>query len=136
MVAKKWGALFGAPLFFLAGPLLRNYETPEKHLIETMAGGVAAFDYDGDGLVDLFFTNGAPQPSLRKTIPQDCNTLYRNTGAKFVEVKTNLCGTGYDIGAAAADYDHDGRTDLFVVGVRSSSFLMAELAGRAGRPRS
>ena len=113
--------LFAAPLLFLAGPLLRNYETPEKHLIETMAGGVAAFDYDGDGLVDLFFTNGAPQPSLRKTIPQDCNTLYRNTGAKFVEVKTNLCGTGYDIGVAAADYDHDGRTDLFVAGVASSS---------------
>ncbi len=115
------GLLLGAPLLFLAGPILRNYETPEKHLIETMAGGVAAFDYDGDGLVDLFFTNGAPQPSLRKTIPQDCNTLYRNTGSRFVEVESNLCGTGYDIGVAAADYDRDGRTDLFVAGVRSST---------------
>ncbi len=113
--------LLAAPLLFLTGPILRNHETPEKHLIETMAGGVAAFDYDGDGLVDLFFTNGAPQPSLRKSTPQDCNTLYRNTGTRFVEVKTNLCGTGYDIGVAAADYDHDGRIDLFVAGVRSST---------------
>ena len=105
----------------LTGPVLRNYETPEKHLIETMAGGVAAFDYDGDGRVDLFFTNGAPQPNLRKVTPRDCNTLYRNTGTSFVEVKADLCGTGYDIGAAAADYDQDGRVDLFVAGVRSSA---------------
>ncbi len=107
--------------FILVGPGLRNYETPEKHLIETMAGGVAAFDYDGDGRVDLFFTNGAPQPSLRKVLPRDCNMLYRNTGTGFVPVKSNLCGTGYDIGVAAADYDRDGRTDLFVAGVRSSA---------------
>ena len=110
----------GAGPLVLVGPQLRNYETPEKHLIETMAGGVAAFDFDNDGRVDLFFTNGAPQPSLRKVIPRDCNTLYRNTGTAFVEVKSNLCGTGYDIGVAAADYDGDGRTDLFVAGVRSS----------------
>ncbi len=121
MLVNKAGAFFGALLLSLFGPVLRNYETPEKHLIETMAGGVAAFDYDGDGLVDLFFTNGAPQPSLRKVIPQDCNSLYRNSGSGFVKVQSSLCGSGYDIAAAAADYDHDGRIDLFVAGVQSST---------------
>src|SRR5262245_56570489 len=45
---------------------LENSPTSRKHLPETMAGGVAAFDYDGDGLTDLFFTNGANLPSLVK----------------------------------------------------------------------
>lgn len=122
MSLLRWALFFAAsPALQLTGPVLRNHETAEKHLIETMAGGVAAFDYDGDGLVDLFFTNGAPQPSLRKKIPEDCNTLYRNTGTEFVLVKSNLCGTGYDVGAAAGDYDGDGRVDLFVAGVRSSA---------------
>ena len=39
--------------------VLQNNSTPRKHMIETMAGGVAAFDYNNDGKVDIFFTNGA-----------------------------------------------------------------------------
>ena len=50
--------------------ILHNCPTPQKHMIETMAGGVAAFDYDGDGRPDIFFTNGAALPSLDKTGPQ------------------------------------------------------------------
>ena len=48
---------------------LLNSATPEKHQIESMPGGVAVLDYDGDGRPDLFFANGAEQPSLRKTTP-------------------------------------------------------------------
>ena len=59
---------------------LRNSATAEKHQIETMPGGVAAFDYDGDGLLDLFFTNGAPQPALDKPDAAWWNRLYRNRG--------------------------------------------------------
>ena len=104
--------------------VLKNHPTPEKYLIETMAGGVAAFDYNNDGLVDIFFTNGAALPSLEKT-PQDYhNRLYRNDGTmKFSEVTApaGLQGAGYSIGAAAADYDNDGNIDLFVAGLPVNS---------------
>ncbi len=100
--------------------LLRNGATPEKHQIETMAGGVALFDYDGDGLLDVFFTNGAPQPSLAKDDPRWWNRLYRNRGNgvfQDVTAKAGVRGEGFSMGAAVADFDNDGRPDLFVAGV-------------------
>lgn len=115
-------------LFLLAAApfphTLNNYETAEKHQIETMPGGVAVLDFDGDGWEDIFFTNGAPQPTLAKGVPGDCNRLYRNLGnGTFADVtaRSGLCGTGYDIGAAVGDFDNDGRPDVFVAGVRESA---------------
>ena len=99
---------------------VENSATPEKHLIETMTGGVAAFDYDGDGLTDIFFANGASLPSLQKTSPKYWNRLFRNQGGmrfKDVTEEAGVAGEGYSIGAAAADYDNDGHVDLFVAGV-------------------
>jgi len=103
---------------------LQNGLTPEKHLPETMVGGVALFDFDRDGKLDVFLANGAPQPGLKKTGPQYWNRLYRNTGGgKFVDVteRAGLQGVGFDIGAAAGDFDNDGFPDLFVAGVRSNA---------------
>ena len=103
--------------------LLENAATPEKHQIETMVGGVAVFDFDNDGLADIFFTNGAPQPSLRKTGKRFCNRLYRNLGNfhfEDVTERAGLCGDGYSIGVAAADFDNDGFADLYVTGVKQS----------------
>ena len=100
--------------------VLHNNPTPRKNLIETMAGGVAAFDYNNDGKVDIFFTNGAAIPSLEKDSPTFFNRLYRNDGGmKFTDVtlEAGVAGAGYSMGAAAADYNNDGHTDLFVAGV-------------------
>ena len=102
------------------GFVLENDPTPRKHLVETMAGGLAAFDYDGDGLIDIYFANGASLPSLEKTSSKYWNRLYRNVGGfRFQDVteKAGVAGAGYSMGAAAADYDNDGHVDLFVAGV-------------------
>lgn len=96
---------------------LEHNPTPRKHLIEAMAGGVAAFDADGDGFSDIFFTNGAAIPSLEKDSPKYWNRLYRNDGGmQFTDVTESmgLQGRGYCTGAAAADYDNDAFVDLFV----------------------
>jgi hypothetical protein len=98
----------------------RNSPTPRKHIIETMPGGVAVFDYNGDGRPDIYFTNGAAIPSLEKESPQYSNRLYRNDGGmKFTDVtdEAGVAGAGYSMGVAAADYDNDGHVDLFVAGV-------------------
>jgi len=104
--------------------VLQNSPTPRKHMIETMPGGVAAFDYNGDGRTDIFFTNGASIPSLEKDSPKFLNRLYRNEGGmKFTDVtlEAGVAGAGYSMGVAAADYNNDGFTDLFVAGVYRNS---------------
>jgi hypothetical protein len=100
--------------------VLENNPTPLKHMIETMPGGIAVFDYDGDGRPDIYFTNGADVPSLVKSSPKFWNRLYHNDGGmKFHDVteQAGVAGAGYTMGAAVADYDNDGRPDLFVAGV-------------------
>ena len=103
--------------------VLQHHPTPQKRMIETMAGGLAVLDYNGDGRPDIFFTNGAEVPSLQKGGFADWNRLYRNDGGwKFTDVtaEAGLAGVGYAMGAAAADYDNDGDVDLFVAGVYSN----------------
>src|ERR1017187_855265 len=90
---------------------LRNSISPQRYSIETMMGGVALFDYNNDGLLDIFFTNGAAIPSLEKTEPDYYNRLFRNNGdGTFTDVteSAGLKGVGYSMGVAAADYDNDG----------------------------
>ncbi len=104
-------------------------KTSHKYLLETMGGGVAIFDYDNDGRMDLFFTNGAalkdPMPKDElpdKSQPKYWNRLYRqNSDGKFVDVteRAALKGVGYSMGVAAADYDNDGYVDLFVTGYKA-----------------
>lgn len=101
--------------------VLENSPTPEKRIIETMPGGVAAFDFDNDGRTDIFFTNGASVPDLAKSHPRYHNRLFRNEGAwnfRDVTESAGVAGLGFSMGAAAADYDNDGNVDLLVTGVR------------------
>ena len=119
----------GAGLTFV----LDQHPSPDKHMVETMAGGVAVFDYDGDGLPDVFFTNGAPARTLTKASPGDWNRLFRNIGGlRFTDVteQTGTRGSGYATGAAAGDYDNDGHIDLFVAGVQHNELLRNRGDGR------
>jgi tetratricopeptide (TPR) repeat protein len=99
---------------------LENSPTPRKHQIETMPGGVAVLDYDNDGFMDIYFTNGAESPALVKSGTRHWNRLYRNDGdGTFSDVTeaAGVAGAGYAMAAAAGDFDNDGFTDLFVAGV-------------------
>ncbi|HXY02683.1 MAG TPA: CRTAC1 family protein [Terriglobales bacterium] len=99
---------------------LRNGAIGEFHQPELMLGGVAAIDYNNDGCMDIFFTNGAAMPSLKKTGPEYSNRLFRNNcDGTFTDVteKAGVAGEGYSIGVAVGDYDNDGYPDIFVAGV-------------------
>jgi enediyne biosynthesis protein E4 len=101
--------------------------TSRKYLPETMGGGVAMFDYNKDGLLDLFFVNGAalsdpmlPGKAPDKTDPKYWNRLYRNNGdGTFTDVteQAGVKGNAYGMGVAVADYDNDGYPDLYVTNV-------------------
>ena len=88
-----------------------------------MGSGVAVFDYDNDGLLDVFFANGAvvPNPSVKGTVPAkgpgDSNKLFhqkKDGTFEDVTAKAGLEGVGYSLGVAVGDFDNDGYEDLFV----------------------
>jgi enediyne biosynthesis protein E4 len=129
----RWSALAAAtPIFEAKLPrgldfTLRNSPTSQKYLIETMPGGVALFDYNNDGLLDIFLVNGGRLTDpmrlperFDRVDPRYWNRLYRqNKDGSFTDV-TELAGLAnagagnYGMGVAVGDYDNDGFPDLYV----------------------
>jgi enediyne biosynthesis protein E4 len=124
-----------------------NGATGDKLLPETMGGGGAFFDYDGDGHVDLLLVNGAPWPWGRQAAERPTQRLYRNDGTgRFTDVTAaaGLDVTFYGQGVAVGDFDNDGDPDLFFTAVggnrlfenRGGRFVeVTEQAGVGGDPQ-
>src|SRR5215470_6319157 len=98
--------------------------TSRKYLIETMGSGVALFDYDNDGRLDLFAVNGTPlaDPTAKETVPRKTSPaswnrlFHQKADGTFEDVteRAGLAGAGYGMGVAVGDYDNDGFEDLYV----------------------
>src|SRR5216684_1851005 len=114
----------------VASTLGMNFEyvashTSRKYLIETMGSGVALFDYDNDGRLDIFVVNGAPlsDPTPKGTIPQKTGAKYWNrlyhqkSDGTFEDVteKAGVGGSGWSTSAAWVDLDGNGLLDLVVL---------------------
>jgi len=87
-----------------------------KYLVEAVSAGVALFDYDGDGLIDVYFLNGAPLPPA-KPDPTVTNALYRNEGGgcfRDVTREADVGDPGFGLGVAVGDFDNDGFPDLYL----------------------
>jgi hypothetical protein len=106
--------------------------TERKHQPETMISGAAVFDFDNDGLLDIYAVNGATMPGLQKTDESFYNRLFRNKGGWIFEdvtARAGVAGKAYELGAAVGDYDNDGDTDLFVAGLRANILYRNEGQG-------
>ncbi len=100
--------------------------TVNKNQPQTMVAGVALFDYDNDGWLDVYLVGGASIPSLVKDSPAYWNRLFHNNhDGTFTDVteKAGVAGAGYGSGVAVGDYDNDGHADLFLANVNGNQLF-------------
>ena len=92
-----------------------NGESGKKYFIEPIGSGVALFDFDNDGDLDIYFVNGSDLPGISSSIPPT-NRLYRNDDGAFTDITdmASVGDTGYGLGCCIGDYNNDGFTDLYV----------------------
>lgn len=102
----------------------------KKYLPETMGSGVALFDADGDGWLDILLINGRDwRPGKRKSLP----ALYRNNhNGTFTDVTrgSGLDVETYGMGVAVADYDNDGREDVYITSLDGDRLFHNEGGGK------
>jgi hypothetical protein len=102
----------------LTAPNVAGSDTVKKYILETTGNGVALFDYDNDGRVDIFIPNGAASVGDAQSAANAPSAhLYRNAGGlRFEDVTASagLTQTGWGQGVCVGDYDNDGHRDLFV----------------------
>jgi hypothetical protein len=107
--------------------------TPDKEYIpEVMSGGVCAFDFDGDGWTDVFLVNGGRFETITGKEPPPPHALFRNRGDgtfEDVTARSGITNPGWGMGCAAADYDNDGRPDLYVTQFKTANRLWHNLGG-------
>lgn len=104
-----------------------------KLMPETVGSGVAFLDYDGDGRLDLLFVDSSPWKGHRKPGDRTRPHLYRNLGGgRFAEIgrQAGLDFEFYGMGVAAADFDNDGDTDLFLTAIGPNRLLRNRGDGR------
>src|SRR6266511_6222029 len=95
----------------------RSGSPSKNYIFETTSGGVAIFDYDGDGLPDIYLVNGSTLPALLGKEKPPRSALYHNLGNwRFEEVtdKAGVANERWGMGVAAGDYDNDGRPDIYL----------------------
>ena len=88
-----------------------------RYIVETVASGVATFDFDGDGKIDILFLNGTPLPGLSTNKLRSNCALHKNLGGfKFEDVTraSGLTNCGYNLGVCIGDYDNDGHLDIYL----------------------
>ncbi len=92
-----------------------NGENGKKYFIEPLGRGVALFDYDNDGDLDIYFVNGCDLPGTTSPIPPK-NMLFRNDDGKYIDVTedASVGDSGYGLGCCVGDYNNDGFVDLYV----------------------
>lgn len=92
-------------------------EAKHRYIVESVASGLATFDFNNDGLIDILFLNGAPLPDASSKAAKTGNALYKNDGGwKFTDVTADsgLNDHAYHLGVCIGDYDNDGHPDIFL----------------------
>ncbi|MDT5121377.1 MAG: enediyne biosynthesis protein [Acidobacteriota bacterium] len=95
----------------------RSGGADKNYIFETPSGGVAIFDYDGDGLPDIYLLNGSTIDAMQGKEKPPRAALYHNLGNwKFEDVtdKAGVANERWGFGVAIGDYDNDGRPDIYV----------------------
>jgi enediyne biosynthesis protein E4 len=102
-------------------------DVAKDYLLETLGSGVALFDYNNDGLLDVLLVNGSSFAMLANPLlPRSCSRLYRNNGdGTFTDVtrESGLINEGWGVGITVGDYDNDGHRDVFITNYGSNALF-------------